>query len=298
MVTDGALRPEDFSFPVGDITDIQTSGGITGGGVSGDVVLRLEDTYASGDVFNVKFVNENQSNSITSPMIKDGEVGSADIATAAINGEHLANSFHVERDQANGAIVTVKNNSTFETSHGLEARGYYGAKGIGTYAGLYGEGTIYGVYAKASNPLNYGLYVEGRAFCTNGGWGDVAEYVGSDEKLESGDVVIIDPDGRNKVKKCSKSYDTRVAGVVSSDPTITVGRTAEAEGNYPLALTGIVPCKAIAQPAIQAGDLLTTSEVPGYAKKATEPEVGTILGKALEPLASGKGLINVLVNTR
>jgi hypothetical protein len=57
---------------------------------------------------------------------------------------------------------------------------------------------------------------------------------------------------------------------------------------------------------IKAGDLLTTSHTPGYAKRAVPVMVhgvalyatGTILGKALEPLGRGKGTIEVLVNTR
>jgi hypothetical protein len=47
--------------------------------------------------------------------------------------------------------------------------------------------------------------------------------------------------------------------------------------------------------AIQPGDLLTSSPNPGHAMKASEPETGTIIGKALAGLASGQGTIPVLV---
>jgi hypothetical protein len=58
--------------------------------------------------------------------------------------------------------------------------------------------------------------------------------------------------------------------------------------------------------AIQTGDLLTTSTTPGYAMKAAPVVVngveiyrtGTILGKALEPLDKGTGLIKVFVTLR
>ena len=57
---------------------------------------------------------------------------------------------------------------------------------------------------------------------------------------------------------------------------------------------------------IRVGDLLTTSRTPGYAMKAKPVVVngvavyasGTILGKAMEPLHAGKGLIKVLVTLR
>jgi hypothetical protein len=46
---------------------------------------------------------------------------------------------------------------------------------------------------------------------------------------------------------------------------------------------------------IHPGDLLTTSDMPGYAMKATDPKIGTILGKAMGTLESGTGVIEVLV---
>ncbi|MGE5324608.1 MAG: hypothetical protein ACM3SW_17205 [Actinomycetota bacterium] len=46
-----------------------------------------------------------------------------------------------------------------------------------------------------------------------------------------------------------------------------------------------------------AGDLLVTSATPGYAMKGTDRGrmMGAVLGKALEPLPSGKDVIQVLV---
>ena len=54
---------------------------------------------------------------------------------------------------------------------------------------------------------------------------------------------------------------------------------------------------------ISPGDLLTTSSTPGHAMKAEPVTIegveiyapGTILGKALEPLEEGTGVILVLV---
>jgi hypothetical protein len=50
--------------------------------------------------------------------------------------------------------------------------------------------------------------------------------------------------------------------------------------------------------AILAGDLLTSSPTPGHAMVAIEAPPGTVIGKALEPLESGTGLIRVLVIPR
>jgi len=63
-------------------------------------------------------------------------------------------------------------------------------------------------------------------------------------------------------------------------------------------VVGIVPCKVTTENgAIARGDLLVTSSRPGYAMKGTDRErmLGAVLGKALEPLRKGTGVIQVLV---
>ena len=49
--------------------------------------------------------------------------------------------------------------------------------------------------------------------------------------------------------------------------------------------------------AIKAGDLLVTSSKAGYAMKGTNRKkmMGAVLGKALQPLPKGDGVIQVLV---
>ena len=64
-----------------------------------------------------------------------------------------------------------------------------------------------------------------------------------------------------------------------------------------MALAEKVCCKADAHHgSIRVGDLLTTSATPGHAMKATERTraFGAVLGKALEPLERGRGLIAIL----
>ena len=66
---------------------------------------------------------------------------------------------------------------------------------------------------------------------------------------------------------------------------------------YVVTLGTYAHCKVDASEApIAVGDLLTTSARPGHARKATEPKLGSIIGKALEPLAEGSGYIAVFVN--
>lgn len=65
-----------------------------------------------------------------------------------------------------------------------------------------------------------------------------------------------------------------------------------------LALMGVVPVKASTESgSIQPGDLLTTSSIPGYTMRCNDPREceGAIIGKALEPLEEGTGIIKMLV---
>jgi len=93
-----------------------------------------------------------------------------------------------------------------------------------------------------------------------------------------------------------------VLGVISTEPGLTLGSSGNEEidgneGEMPLAVIGVVPCKVSAENgAIRPGDLLTTSGTPGYAMRAGEdPPQGAVLGKALEGLESGVGVIQILV---
>jgi hypothetical protein len=126
---------------------------------------------------------------------------------------------------------------------------------------------------------------------------DVSEHM----TLEAGTVVVLAD--RGSVEQCGRSYDKRVAGVVSGAgafrPAIVLGRLASTRKRVPIALMGKVYCKVDAKySAIEVGDLLTTSPTPGHAMKASDPSMafGTVIGKALRCLSEGCGLIPVLVS--
>jgi hypothetical protein len=70
------------------------------------------------------------------------------------------------------------------------------------------------------------------------------------------------------------------------------------EGRTTIALVGKVYCEvdADADP-IAIGDLLTSSDTPGHAMRVSDPlkGFGSVLGKALRPMASGRGFLPILV---
>lgn len=157
---------------------------------------------------------------------------------------------------------------------------------------------------------------------------DLASLVGVSEAVEAGDVLVIDPERPGMMRRALIPGDTAVIGVVAAEPGVMLGarRPASADGGgesdpgasfdtsldtavdsepalptveVPVAVSGIALCKVDAgYGAIVPGDLLTTSPTPGHAMRADDPRPGTILGKALEPLQGGTGLVRVLVTLR
>ena len=150
-------------------------------------------------------------------------------------------------------------------------------------------------------PLNRRFYINnaGHVFADGSfhpGGADLAEMLPAVEGLEPGDVLVIGPDG--KLARSSEAYNTAVAGVYSTNPGFVGGSDEDGvnPGKVPLAVVGVTPVKVSAENGpIAPGDLLTTSATPGHAMKATEPKLGTILGKALGELQSGTGVIDALV---
>ena len=137
----------------------------------------------------------------------------------------------------------------------------------------------------------------------NAKYQDVAEWVPSSEQLAAGTVVVLDSSKSNQVVASTTAYDTRVAGVISAQPGITLGE--KTDDKVLVATTGRVRVMVDATNGpINIGDLLVTSDIPGVAMKSIPVEFagrkmhmpGTIIGKALEPLAKGKGEILVLLS--
>lgn len=132
---------------------------------------------------------------------------------------------------------------------------------------------------------------------------DLAEWVPSLTRLAPATVVVLDAARENHVTPSTHAYDTAVAGVVSAQPGIALGEASESKTL--IATTGrvLVRVDASREP-IAIGDLLVTGDKPGVAMKSMPITVqgmslhrpGTVVGKALQPLAAGEGEILVLLS--
>jgi len=157
------------------------------------------------------------------------------------------------------------------------------------------------------------LTVSGNITTTNGSitgatvigavYQDVAEWVPANSKMDPGTVVVLNPRANNEVMPAAHAYDTSVAGVVSAHPGVILGVGGDSKAQ--VATTGRVRVKVDASASpIAVGDLLVTSDKSGVAMKSQPVDLGgirmhrpgTLIGKALEPLASGEGEILVLLS--
>lgn len=202
-----------------------------------------------------------------------------------------------------------RSNSSW-TSAGVMGYGYANPGGkFASYSGNIIEGyedlsgNSYALSLRFKVTYTGEVYADGGYHCgkASGCWttsdpADFAEVLPAAEDPEPGDVLIVGADG--VLVPSTAPYQTSVVGVYSTAPQyIGGGANLDEDGYAPLAIVGVVPVKACAENGpIVPGDLLTSSSTPGHAMRAGDaPPVGTVIGKALEGLESGAGVIQILV---
>ena len=128
------------------------------------------------------------------------------------------------------------------------------------------------------------------ATATSAQYADLAEVYKTDAEYEVGTVVVFG--GEKEVTISTEGNDPRVAGVISGEPAYLMNSKSEGQ---PVALMGKVPCRVVGH--IVKGDMLSTDpNHSGVAKKTHEPQVGEVIGKALEDYNSDEiGTINIVV---
>ena len=120
-------------------------------------------------------------------------------------------------------------------------------------------------------------------------YADLAEYYEADEKYEPGTVLAF---GGEKEVTIAEDGTTRVAGVVSTNPAYVMNMKCPGENIVALALQGRVPTKVRGN--VRKGDMMVSGG-NGYARPSTTPQVGTVIGKALENFDGIEGVIEIAV---
>jgi len=136
----------------------------------------------------------------------------------------------------------------------------------------------------------YATIFDGTA--TTARYADLAENYLGDESYEPGTVLIFG--GEQEVTTTSIKGDSRVAGIVSTNPAYLMNNDLQGENVIAVALQGRAPCKVLGR--VSKGDILVSSAIPGYAIVNNSPNIGTVIGKSVgEKLDDGKGIVEVVV---
>jgi hypothetical protein len=270
------------------------------------------------------FTNSNSSNTANTLQVTTNGPG-----VIADHSQGNAGNFFNNNVEGVGAGVRGEVNSIFGNNG---TAGVYGvSSGTGGYAGYFEhtETTGFGIALFAtSNDKGSVLVVDhegvsgdpaifqtgganvaridrtGKGFFDGGtqsSGADVAEFIPvSGATPQPGDVVEIDPTRPDMFRLAAEANSTRVAGVISTKPGVTLndhnGASAPTTGPA-LALSGRIPVKVTnANGAIHIGDLLVASDVPGHAMHAPAfPMPGSVIGKALANADQSDSSIQMLV---
>jgi hypothetical protein len=210
---------------------------------------------------------------------------------AAVSGTNTASGSGVYGKSAAGDGVHGEsagaNMSAVAGLHSAGGNGIYGKSATGNAGSFDGNVLINGNLTVAKD-----IYLVGA---------DCAEQfeVSSCGPVEPGTLMVIDANGG--LEESGSSYDRKVAGVVAGAGSYRPGIILDSSrtGNRAtISLMGKAYCKVDADYApVEIGDLLTSSSTPGCAMKALDAEraFGAVIGKALQPLASGRGIIPILL---
>jgi hypothetical protein len=128
------------------------------------------------------------------------------------------------------------------------------------------------------------------ARATSAQYADLAEMYVADQMIEPGTVVCFG--GDHEITICDTDSCSRVAGVISTNPSYIMNAGLAGDHVVAVALTGRVPTRVTGQ--VRKGDMMV-STTDGRARACATPAVGQVIGKALADFDGIDGVIEVVV---
>jgi len=250
-------------------------------GPSADVVVTIPSLGA-----NANLVTTGDTGTVSSTMITNGTILNEDIADTQIRAAKLnlaSDTLIVDTLTANTITGTASvaqlvsltaNDSTNETVFITFADGATGNQGLETDSSL--------TYNPSSNLLS--------TTATAAQYADLAEKYTSDQEYVPGTIVMFGGDAEVTI---SEDRTKKVAGVVSTHPAYLMNSHLEGT-SVEVALQGRVPCKV--EGTVHKGDMIVAGSTPGVGIAHNDPQLGQVIGKALENYNSTEiGMIEVAV---
>jgi len=229
-----------------------TTSSSVAGNITGGNVLTGGIVSATGNITGSFFIgNGSQLTGIDATSIQSG----------TSNVKVLSSGGNIAVNVAGSGIVTF-------TSAGI-------INNMGNAVGNIGNSTGYfnTIFAKA----------------TSAQYADLAEKYAADADYAPGTVVMFG--GSAEVTLCVNDGCSRVAGVISTNPSYRMNDGLQSEHTAMVALTGRVPTSVTG--TVRKGDMMVSAG-NGTARAEANPQVGTVIGKALAD-SEGDAVIEVVV---
>jgi hypothetical protein len=253
--------------------------------------LLIEGRRSAGPLLAPETVGEAHlvDGAVTESKLADGAVTAAKIASGAVTPDNIG-ALSIKGGKIDGSLdvgeeLTAKSGAFSEVT----IDGDLLVKGTANFRRPK-VGFVVDTFVNASG----GRFQMGDVVKLTGG--KIRRFTGTDNQIPVSEVILADTPNDHKVIGV-------VAGISVPEPDTPDTRVEDpsfiGDGGelFVVTLGTFAHCKVDATKAsIQVGDLLTSSATPGHAQKATEPKIGSIIGKALESLEKGTGSIAVFVN--
>jgi fibronectin-binding autotransporter adhesin len=264
-------------------------------------VLTFTEAPAAGDVIDVRQITT--TTSVTSIANSSGNAVIAVSATSAqtnvtgdlsVSGSILGgniNSTAITNGNSNVSVVSSGGNVTVSVA-GYSNVAVFGSTGLGLGTGNLSVGNIFNNNANGvGNIGSTGTrFNQVFALASSAQYADLAEKYTADATYETGTVVAFG--GTQEVTISATDRDCRVAGVISALPSFRMNDALESEYTAMVALTGRVPTKVTG--TVRKGDMMVSAG-NGVARAEANPQIGTVIGKALEDFDGTEGTIEVVV---
>jgi hypothetical protein len=278
----------------------------------------------------IKIIDSKEENisSITPPSDRSAVIFSKNespypgaIGIAGLSLPLKENPIHSYGILGHGKFVGVRGQSSGNTEGEIKGAGVLGISRFGAggvfasehnfslVADGYGQLSEYDDSVKLKGNGN-ALYVNGNSvfsgqlFITNKNESLPANTVemfevDNEQYIMPGDILTVSSKGKAILTRSISEYSKDVIGIVSGNPSIITNNSGIEAKIYPIVLTGKALCRIDARKkTVKPGDLIVTSDTPGCGMTGeidSFNKIGTIVGKALDKLDDGIGIIPVFV---
>jgi hypothetical protein len=239
-------------------------------------------SYAFASVYSNRFeaVGNIQATSTTTGALKI--TGGASISSG---------NLYISGSAGNAIVTTGAIQILANTTSGTSANGLVISRTGSGSADMYIAGNIIPFTANATYNIGavaswWGTYF---GVSTQAKYADLAENYQADAQYEPG--TVLEFGGENEVT-IAEDGTRRVAGVVSTNPAHLMNGGLTGENVVAIALQGRTPCRVRGK--ISKGDMLISAGA-GYARPDNSPQLGAVIGKALEDFDGLEGVIEVVV---